>query len=71
MSSHKKHLEAFFYSLGGVAVMAVILIIVNLIFKPANVRWDVTSDKLFTLSDGTIQTLQKLDQPVRDRKSVV
>ncbi len=67
MSSHKKHLEAFFYSLGGVAVMAVILIIVNLIFKPANVRWDVTSDKLFTLSDGTIQTLQKLDQPVSIR----
>lgn len=67
MSSHKKHLEAFFYSLGGVAVMAVILIIVNLIFKPANVRWDVTSDKLFTLSDGTIQTLKKLDQPVSIR----
>lgn len=67
MSSRKKHFEAFFYSLGGVAVMAVILIIINLIFKPINVRWDCTADKLYTLSDGTIQTLQKIEQPVSIR----
>jgi ABC-type uncharacterized transport system involved in gliding motility auxiliary subunit len=67
MSKQKKHLGAFFTSLGGVAVMALILIIVNLIFKPSNIRWDCTAEKLYTLSDGTVATLRKLEQPVSIR----
>ncbi len=51
----------------GIAIIAVILVIVNLIFKPVNARIDCTSDKLYTLSDGTKNTLKNLPEPVSIR----
>ena len=51
----------------GIAIIAVILVIVNLIFKPVNARIDCTSDRLYTLSDGTKDTLKNLPEPVSIR----
>ena len=51
----------------GIVVIAVILIIVNLIFKPVSARIDCTADKLYTLSDGTKNTLKNLTEPVSIR----
>ena len=67
MSVNKKHLQAYIYSFVGIAAMAVILVIINLLFRSSNIRLDGTADKLYTLSDGTVQTLQKLDKNVSIR----
>lgn len=50
-----------------VAILAVlgILIIVNFIAYKENVRWDLTKNKKFTLSDQTIKVLEKVDQEVK------
>ncbi|MCE9615702.1 MAG: Gldg family protein [Lentisphaerae bacterium] len=52
---------------GGLAALGLLLIILvaaNVIVGRARWRTDLTSEKLYTLSDGTRQILQKLDKPV-------
>ena len=51
-------------SLGGLVILAVILVAVNVIVGTLNLRQDLTQEKLFTLSDGTRHVLQKLDRTV-------
>ena len=67
MSVNKKRLQTYLYSFVGIAAMAVILIIVNLLFRSSNIRFDGTADKLYTLSEGTVKTLKKLDKNVNIR----
>ena len=54
-----KKLSRYLSSVVGIVIVAIILIIVNLIVKPFNARIDCTSDKLYTLSDGTKSTLKE------------
>jgi ABC-type uncharacterized transport system involved in gliding motility auxiliary subunit len=63
----KKSLETLLYSTAGVLVMAVILIAVNALMSSVPKRMDLTSDKAYTLSDGTRAILASLDTPVRIR----
>ena len=63
----KKQFETLILSTGGVAIMAVILIAINVIGTSAKVRLDLTEEHLFTLSDGTHAILEKLDTPVTVR----
>ena len=63
----KKSLETFFYSIGGVVAMALILVAVNVITSGMKQRVDLTSEKAYTLSDGTRAILAKLDTPVKIR----
>ena len=67
MSMEKKKLAATMTSLAGVIIFAVIVIIVNRLFNPVNVRMDFTDGKIYTLSDGTRQILQGLDKHVSIR----
>ncbi|MFP4200542.1 MAG: GldG family protein [Clostridia bacterium] len=46
-----------------VAVIA-ILVVVNALAAQANMRWDVTAEGMFTLSDQTLTVLEQLDQEV-------
>ena len=62
-----KKLSRYLSSVVGIVIVAIILIIVNLIVKPFNARIDCTSDKLYTLSDGTKSTLKELTEPVSIR----
>jgi len=64
---HKKRFETYLYSAIGVAVMAVIVIAINIIVRPMTTRLDLTEDKAYTLSDGTKRVLSKLDTPVQIR----
>jgi ABC-type uncharacterized transport system involved in gliding motility auxiliary subunit len=48
----------------GLVVLLVILILVNVILSYANIRWDATEDKIFSLSAGTKNILSKVTQPV-------
>src|SRR6185295_6601081 len=63
----KKSLEAFFYSVGGVSFMALILVLVNFITSGMRQRVDLTKERAYTLSAGTRAILAKLDTPVKIR----
>ncbi len=54
-------------SLVGILIVAAILILLNAILKPVNLRWDCTEGKRYTLSRGTGNILKNLDKPVSIR----
>ncbi len=64
----KKRQGVFFkkalLSVTGLAVLFLILILVNIMASYANVRWDATEDKSYSLSKGTQDILSSMVQPV-------
>ena len=62
-----KKFGLFFFSTFGVAACLAIVVGLNIIASFAKHRFDLTAEKLFTLSDGTRQILQELDTPVEIR----
>ncbi len=50
------------YSAGGLILVFIILVLVNLVFSKVNLRWDATHDKLYSLSDGSKKILSDLKQ---------
>lgn len=66
MGKNTKRVQALLFSAAGLAVLAVLLIIVNMIAAQVKrrVRVDLTADKLYTLSAGSKAILNKLDSPV-------
>lgn len=63
----KRQLETFLFSAAGVAVMFLIVVAVYVIAGVVRARFDLTEEKLYTLSAGTKNILQKLDTPVEIR----
>lgn len=63
----KKSLETFFYSVGGIIAMVLILVAANFILAGVRKRVDLTQEKAYTLSAGTRAILAKLDSPVKIR----
>ena len=63
----KKSLETFFYSVGGVIAMALILVAGTSSCPAWQQRVDLTREKAYTLSAGTRAILAKLDTPVKVR----
>ena len=51
-------------SVTGLIALLLILILVNIIASYANVRWDATEDKSYSLSQGTKKILSNLARPV-------
>lgn len=51
-------------SIGGLGVLAVILVLLNIIFAQMPFRWDITKEKLYSLSDGSKQILSNLKEDV-------
>jgi ABC-type uncharacterized transport system involved in gliding motility auxiliary subunit len=51
-------------SVTGLAVLFLILVLVNIMASYANVRWDATEDKSYSLSKGTENILASMTQPV-------
>ncbi|MGD9877370.1 Gldg family protein [Desulfococcus sp.] len=49
-----------FLSIGGLLLVLIILVLVNVIASRVNARWDVTEGKLYSLSDGTREILSNL-----------
>ena len=48
----------------GLVVLLAILILINVILSYANIRWDATEDKIYSLSKGTKNILSSLTQTV-------
>lgn len=63
----KSSFTTYLFSGAGVAIMFFILVAVYVIGGAVKHRFDLTSDRLFTLSDGTRNILKKLDTPVQVR----
>ncbi len=51
-------------SVTGLIVLFFILVLVNILISYANVRWDATEDKSYSLSKGTEDILNSMSQPV-------
>jgi ABC-type uncharacterized transport system involved in gliding motility auxiliary subunit len=65
MSAQKGHdFKKALISTTGLLVLLVIIILLNVIFSYANIRWDATEDKSYTLSGGTRTILSNMEQPV-------
>ncbi|MGB0583404.1 MAG: GldG family protein, partial [Limisphaerales bacterium] len=65
---NSKKVETFFFSTLGVIAAFAILVAINLIFSSVRSgRFDLTEDKVYTLSEGTRAILKKLDTPVTIR----
>ncbi|MDM8551181.1 GldG family protein [Desulfobacterales bacterium HSG2] len=52
------------FSAGGMLLILFILILINIIFSQVNLRWDSTSDKLYSLSEGTKKIVSDLEEDV-------
>jgi ABC-type uncharacterized transport system involved in gliding motility auxiliary subunit len=52
------------FSVGGLFLILFILILVNIIFSQINLRWDSTSDKLYSLSEGTKKIISEMEENV-------
>lgn len=57
--------RALFSGLGLGAVLAMVLLVVQLVSLAPALRLDLTDDGLYTVADGTRQLLKKLDSPVK------
>ncbi len=64
MSENKKSFKKPLFSIGGLVVIFVIVILVNVLFARVNLRVDATEDNLYSLSEGTKEILDNLKQDV-------
>ncbi len=64
MSDSKKGLGKSLFSAAGLGLVLLILIFINIIFSQFSPRWDATADRMYSLSDGTIDILGALKEEV-------
>lgn len=64
MSDSKKGLTKSLFSAAGLGLVLLILIFVNIIFSQFSPRWDATADRMYSLSDSTIDILSTLEEEV-------
>lgn len=60
MPKDRKRLAKSIYSAGGIGLVLLIILLMNLIASQADVRWDATQDNLYSLSKGTRTILDGL-----------
>ena len=67
IADYFSHRQARYGAIASVSVLIVlgILIAVNYLSTKENKRWDLTSNKQYTLSDQTVKLLKGLDAPVK------
>ncbi|MBW1650461.1 MAG: Gldg family protein [Deltaproteobacteria bacterium] len=54
----------YFYSFKGIVLLFFMLLFINAAMLKVNLRWDITEDKLYSLSGGTKNILNKLEQDI-------
>jgi len=64
MAAKKQTVKKTLFSVGGVFLLLVILILVNVVFASVVVRYDATDDSRYSLSDGTRQIISDIQTPV-------
>jgi len=64
MAAGKSSIGKSLFSASGLVLILAALVLVNLIFSRVNLRWDLTEDKLYSLSEGTEQILSNIENDV-------
>jgi ABC-type uncharacterized transport system involved in gliding motility auxiliary subunit len=64
MAITKKGFNKTLFSVLGLVLALLIMVLVNVVFSKATWRWDATEDKLYSLSQGTRNILEALKTPV-------
>jgi ABC-type uncharacterized transport system involved in gliding motility auxiliary subunit len=64
MADKRKGVQKSLFSVGGLILLLLILVLVNFVFARVNLRWDATEDRLYSLSDSTREILTNLKQNV-------
>lgn len=64
MSEKKKDISKTLFSAGGLFLVFLIIILVNVIFSQLNVRWDATAEKLYSLSEASEKIISGLKEDV-------
>ncbi len=64
MSDKKNSFQKPLFSIAGLAVVLVIVVLANVLFARVNLRLDATEDNLYSLSEGTRKILGELQQDV-------
>ena len=64
MAAGKSSIGKSLFSASGLALILAALVLVNLIFSRVNLRWDLTEDNLYSLSEGTEQILSNIENGV-------
>ena len=57
-------IKRFIDSMGSLGILLVLLILINIVSDRFYTKFDVTEDKLYTLSEGTRSILSKLDKEI-------
>lgn len=64
MSDPKKFFKKSLFSVLGLVLVLLILILTNVLFARTNIRWDATEEKLYSLSESTHKILKDLKHDV-------
>ena len=64
MSDKKKDISKTLFSVGGLLLVFLIVILINVIFSQFNFRWDTTKEKLYSLSDASETILSGIKENV-------
>lgn len=64
MSDKKKDLSKTLFSAGGLVLVLLIVILVNVIFSRINFRWDTTKEKLYSLTDASKTIISEINEPI-------
>ena len=49
----------------GIAIVAALVVVVNILVQPLVVRWDMTNDRRYSIAPSTKSLLQRLDAPLQ------
>ena len=64
MPEKKKDISNTLFSAGGLVIVLLIIILVNVLFSGVNLRWDFTEEKLYSLSEGTKKIISEIKNDV-------
>ncbi len=60
----RKDIKRIAVSVIEVSLLLFLLILINVLLSYANLRWDITEEKLYTLSEGTKNIISKIKTPI-------
>ena len=64
MPEKKKDISNTLFSAGGLLIVLLIIILVNVLFSGVNLRWDFTEEKLYSLSAASKKIISEIDNNI-------
>ena len=64
MPEKKKDISNTLFSAGGLVIVLLIIILVNVLFSGVNLRWDFTEEKLYSLSEASKKIISEIKNDI-------